>query len=312
MPTMYTVKDKDTLYGIANKLKVSPDVILKINPKFTSLKPGMVVSVPGTKGKSIIPKIPAVPKVTPGVPNRPPGAYNVPLPPPTITRLPASASGAYSGALNRITGQFGQQEAFDNFEKIRIGQGPGIIDRYQTELMNRIKPGTTIWLVKVGYVLNPITGNYVNMASRSSTGGMQTPEYAGVAPTAGNAGTVGSGGYTMTAMQQKTYENYLKYSGLTSLPASGDAEGWRKYYQWKNAVTSGGGADESFVGSTSAMGGLSQSGYNVKGAAFSKTPWADKYKKKNSTPPTSTSPKPQQNYSNNYVNYGVGLIHWRV
>lgn len=359
MPAMYTVKDRDTLYGIANKLKVSPDVILKINPKFTSLKPGMVVNVPGTKGRSTIPKIPGVPNRPPGAYNvpapavktRPPGAYNVPLPS-QLPQVKPWGSGVYT--VNARLPGYGRNDNKSNIDSIVLrinsasqgnGQFPVVVDRAISDAISKYYPSSTqpagdAYMIANGYVRNPVTGSWVltgtPMSGRNayrpagSTGGAPSPVAA-------------SAGYTVSQMQQKTYENYLKYSGLTSLPASGDIAGWRKYYEWENSVRWGGGIDSAFVGSTSAMGGLAQSGYNLKGMPFSKTPWRDRYKRKRHPelppgpdngggeyiPPTDTpggytSPTkvnyinnyyvspPRQNYSNNYVSYGVGLIHWRV
>jgi hypothetical protein len=291
----YTVKTGDTIYGVAKNLGVMPDVLLNYNPGFTTLKPGMVLNYS-------IPKVkPFKPPPIKTVLNKTSNAYNTPtsitpslsqanrLVTPTQTaQLGQAVPGTrgnigYNGGITMFTRE---KEMSDVFANIGAGNKPVIVDKNLIDLATRYNPGggITAYMLTNGYIKNPITGNYV-------LGGMQP------------AGPAKPGSPAPT----------YNWTGMTLLPTASTSPPASNYVVNPGYGTHGGGIDSAFVGKTSAMGGLSQSGYNQKGVPLSKTPWADRYKgRTDTTPPTSTSPKPPTTYSNNYVSYGVGLIHWRV
>jgi LysM repeat protein len=305
----HTVKTGDTIYGIANTYGVIPDAILKINPKFTYLKPGMVVDVPGTRGKIKIPKINTIPKVSPGTVPAP--KYNLPqaqagtastgnriATPGQLAQVTQAVPGTRGniGYNGGITMYAKEKEMRDVLSTVSTPNRPILISSDLVKLIDRYYPATNglpangvSLMAANGYTKNPITGNWVLTGTpMGATGVANPPTSSGIAGIAGTSATAGVTGTNTSGLSG----NYLAYLGYGN---------------------QGGGIDSAFVGQTSAMGGLSQSGYNQKSVPFSKTPWADRYKgRTDTTPPTSTSPKPPTTYSNNYVSYGVGLIHWRV
>lgn len=290
----YTVKSGDNPFKIANLFGVPTDVILNTNPGLKVFKPGVVIKIPSVKPAK---------KSTYG----PPAPYGPPKPtlPPSLSQanrvtqsatagvnraaIPAIYQGA--GTQRFATGPYGEEtvrKAQEVFSQINPNQRPPmLISEIYVNTMKAIAgtQKTIDYMATTGYRQNPITGNWVYLAS--------------AAPYKPVASAVGSTPQIQAA-------NVASANMSSSTTPSG---GWRG--NWA------GGIDTGFVGSTSAMGGLAQAGPDqgqaLKGANSGWVTRAKKRKKQINNPPTSTSPKQNTNYNNgNYMSYGTGLIHWRV